>query len=99
MPRSRDDRSADRPRATVGGAFIEAWRRVLRAPALAAAMLVITVLMALPLSFVLRGMLEDHLGSSLQADRAAEGWNAAWAGEFAGPAQGLGRTFTYELPG
>jgi len=99
MPRSRDDRSADRPRATIVGAFVEAWRRVLRAPALAAAMLVITLLMALPLSFVLRGMLEDHLGSSLEGDRAAQGWNAAWAGEFEAQAQGLGRTFNYEILG
>lgn len=99
MPRSRDDRLPDRPGATVTGAFVEAWRRVLRAPALAAAMLVVTLLMALPLSFVLRGMLDEHLGSSLEAGRAADGWNAAWAGEFAGQAQGLGRTFSYEILG
>ena len=99
MPSSPDGIVAARPRATVLGAFLEGWRRVLRAPVLAIGVLVATLLLALPLSVALRGMLEEHLGSSLQAEQALNGWNAGWAAEFGAQAQGLGRTFTHEILG
>jgi hypothetical protein len=83
----------------VFGAFLEGWRRVLRAPVLAAAVLFATFLIALPLAIVVRHSLESHLGASLEADRALQGWNAGWAAEYAGQAQGLGRTFTHEILG
>src|SRR4030095_453495 len=98
MPSSPDP-GAVRPRATVLGAFLEGWRRVLRAPALALGVLGLTFLLALRLAMALRGMLEEHLGSSLEADRAAAEWNAGWAAEFGAQAQGLGRTFTHEILG
>ncbi len=62
-------------------------------------MLAATFLLALPLAIVLQGALETHLGPSLEADRAATGWNAGWASEFGAQAQGLGRTFTHEILG
>lgn len=99
MPFSPDASEAGRPRATVLGAFFEGWRRVLRAPVLAVGVLVATLLLALPLSIALRGMLEEHLGSSLQAEQALTGWNSGWAAEFGAQAQGLGRTFTHEILG
>ena len=86
-------------RTPVLGAFVEGWRRVLAAPAVALGVLVATFLTALPLAIVLRESLREHLGSSLQADQAAAGWNAGWASEFAQQAQGIGRTFTYEILG
>src|SRR5713101_5382948 len=86
-------------RATVFGAFIEGWRRVLSAPLVTLAVLVATFLTALPLALVLRGMLAEHLGSSLEADQAIGGWNARWAAEFTQQAQGVGRTFTHEILG
>jgi hypothetical protein len=55
--------------------------------------------LALPLSLALRGMLTEHLGSSVVAERAAWGWESGWAAEFAAQAQGLGRTFTHEILG
>jgi hypothetical protein len=83
----------------VAGAFLEGWRRVVRAPALTAAIVLATLLLALPPAIALGGMIEDHLGSSLEADRAATGWHAGWAAEFGAQAQGLGRTFTHEILG
>ena len=99
MRSSPDAAVAARPRATVLGAFVEGWRRVLRAPALAVGVLVATFLLAFALSVALRGMLEEHLGSSLEAEGALNTWNSRWATEFGAQAQGLGRTFTHEILG
>jgi hypothetical protein len=99
MPSSPDPVASSQRRATILGAFIEGWRRVLRAPALSASLLIATFLLALPLAIALGGMIEDHLGASVEADAAAAGWHARWAGEFAAQAQGLGRTFTHEILG
>jgi hypothetical protein len=86
-------------RATVLGAFLEGWRRVLRAPAITLGVLAVLFLLALPLGLALRGMLTEHLGSSAVAERAAYGWDAGWAAEFGAQAQGIGRTFTHEILG
>jgi hypothetical protein len=56
-------------------------------------------LLALPLGLALRGMLTEHLGASVVAERAAYGWDAGWAAEFGAQAQGIGRTFTHEILG
>jgi hypothetical protein len=92
-------RVPDRRRSTAIGAFLEGWRRVIRAPAVTASVLVATFLLALPLAMALGGMLEAHLGRSLESDQALAGWDAGWASEFASQAQGLGRTFTHEILG
>lgn len=98
MP-SLPDSSAVRPRATVLGAFLEGWRRALNAPVLTASILGATFLLSLPLAIALGGMIEDHLGRSLEAEGAVTGWNAPWAAEFGAQAQGLGRTFSHEILG
>jgi hypothetical protein len=81
------------------GSFLEGWRRVIRAPFLTGGVLLATLLCAMPAAMVLRGMIEAHLGPSLEANRAAQGWNAGWAVEFSQQAQGVGRTFTHEILG
>ena len=81
------------------GSFLEGWRRVLHAPALAAGILAATFVAALPMAVVMKGSIERHLGSSLEADRAAAGWHASWAAEFSTQAEGLARTFTPEVIG
>lgn len=81
------------------GAWLEGWRRVLKAPALSASLLVLTLAMALPLGAALGGMIQDHLGASTVAEGPAWNWDAGWAAEFAAAAQGLGRTFTHEIIG
>lgn len=72
---------------------------MLRAPALAAGIVIATFVFALPMALLVRDALEDHLGPSLQADEAVTAWNAGWAAEFAAGATGLGRTFTHEILG
>lgn len=81
------------------GSFLEGWRRVIRAPFLAGGVLVATLLCALPATMVMRSQIEEHLGSSLESDRALGGWNAGWAVEFSQRTPGLGRTFTHEILG
>jgi hypothetical protein len=98
MPPSPDLRKTWSP-APIFGAFLEGWRRVLRAPALAASMLAATFLLALPLGLVMQRSLETHLGRSLEADTAANGWNAGWAAEYGAQAKGVERTFGYEMLG
>jgi hypothetical protein len=68
-------------------------RRVRRAPALVAGVWALTLLVSLPLAAVMRGMLAQHLGSSLAADSAATGVNYDWMQEFADQASGVGVTF------
>jgi len=68
-------------------------RRVNRAPAILLGAWALTLLVSLPLTFALRGMLKQHLGGSLAADTSASGVNADWMQEFADQATGLGVTF------
>ena len=88
-----------RPRASVLGAWLEGWRRVLAAPAITLSVAAITFLTALPLAIVVGKQMETHLGSSLEADRAAGGWNSIWVKDFEAQATGLGKTFTHEILG
>jgi hypothetical protein len=64
-----------------------------------AALFAVTLLMAVPLSYVLRGMLAAHLGASLAADAAAAGANNEWWQEFTAQASGLGQTFVPSIIG
>lgn len=91
--------SDQRPRATVLGAFIEGWRRTLRAPGVTAGVWLVTTLVTLPLAAVLHDDIVTHLGPSTMAERALEGWDLDWTGEFASQAQGVSATFTREIVG
>ena len=75
------------------GAAIDGMRRVNRAPAVLLCVWALTLLVSLPLGLVLRGMLAQHLGSSLEAESAAAGVNYAWMQEFSEQATGVGVTF------
>jgi hypothetical protein len=74
-------------------------RRVNGAPAVLAGMCLVTLLVALPLSLALRGLLAAHLGDSVAAERAAAGVNYDWWQEFSAQASGLGTTFTPGIVG
>lgn len=74
-------------------------RRVNRAPLVVAGLVATTLLIALPLSFVLRGMIEAHLGNSLAADTVAAGTSYDWWQEFSAQASGLGTTFVPSIIG
>jgi hypothetical protein len=73
--------------------------RVCRAPAVLAGVLAITFLLALPFGLVLRGMLQESLGSSLAAEPAAAGVNWDWWQWFSSQATGVGETFTPRVIG
>jgi hypothetical protein len=96
---SEADLRIDRPRASILGAFLEGWRRVLRAPMITLGVFALTLLTALPLAIALRGQIERHLGSSLEADRLLEGWNAVWASEFSRQTTIPGGALTHEILG
>jgi hypothetical protein len=74
-------------------ALADGVRRVNRAPALLAGAWAATLLVTAPLAVALRGMIAQHLGSSLAADSAATGVNYDWMQEFSEQATGLGVTF------
>jgi len=73
--------------------------RVNRAPAVLLGVLFATFLAALPLGLTLRGMIAQHLGASLAAERAANGVNYEWWQEFQDQAAGVGTTFTPSILG
>jgi hypothetical protein len=84
---------------TTLGAFRDGIRRVNQAPLLVAGMVLVTLLIALPLSIALRGMLEAHLGASAAGEIAADRTNYEWWEEFTAQATGLGTTFTPSIIG
>lgn len=98
MPSSPDLGRA-RPRATVLGAFVEGWRRALRAPVVTVGVLALTWLIAMPLASGLRDQISQQLGASRTGDRVAGGWDDEWAAEFAADAHGIASSFTHEVLG
>src|ERR687894_1382004 len=74
-------------------------RCVNAAPAILAGVVLLTFLVALPLSIALRGMLEAHLGNSLAAESAVRGVNHNWWQEFSGQATALATTFVPSIIG
>jgi hypothetical protein len=84
---------------TSTSAFREGFRRVNRAPSVLVGMFLVTLLVALPLSLALRGMIDSHLGQSLVADSVASGVNYEWWQEFSAQAVGLASTFSPSVIG
>jgi hypothetical protein len=74
-------------------------RRVRRAPAMLLGVLALTLLLALPLGLVVRGMIAGSFGASLAADTAESGVNSEWWDLFSSQASGLGKTFTPRIIG
>jgi hypothetical protein len=62
-------------------------------------MFLVTLLIALPLSIALRGMIEAQLNDSLVADTLATGNRYDWWQEFLAQASGLGTTFVPSVVG
>lgn len=84
---------------TALSAFRDGLRRVRHAPVVVVGAVLLTLLVALPLSLALRGMIEAHLGSSLAADAVASGTSYDWWQEFSAQASGLGATFVPSIIG
>jgi hypothetical protein len=79
--------------------FVEGARRVWRAPALTAGLWLVTIGVTVPPAIALHQSIEDHLGSSLAADSAAEGVNARWMQEFNGSSLPLAPTLRTDVIG
>jgi hypothetical protein len=84
---------------TAPAALRDGIRRVNGAPMVLAGMFALTLFVALPLSYALRGMIETHLGHSLAAEEAAAGTNYDWWQEFSAQARGLATTFVPSITG
>jgi hypothetical protein len=84
---------------TAAAAFRDGIRRVNGAPMVLAGMFAVTLFVALPLSYALRGMIAAHLGQSLAAEAAAAGTNYDWWQEFSAGATGVGTTFVPSIVG
>src|SRR4029077_4982392 len=80
-------------RVSAIGAWLDGIRRVNRAPAILLGVWALTLLVSVPLTLALRGMLAQHLAASLAADTSASGVNYDWMQEFSDQASGLGTTF------
>ncbi len=80
-------------------AYRDGLRRVNGALVLVAGMALVTLLVALPLSLVVRDAIESHLGQSLAAEAVAEGASFEWWQEFAAQASGVAATFGPSLIG
>ncbi len=76
---------------------LAAWRdgfaRVNRAPMVLLGVWLMTVAISTPLALVMRAMIAQQLGSSVEADQAAAGVDYDWMQEFENQASGLGVTF------
>ena len=84
---------------SAASAFRAGIARLNRAPLVVAAMVAVTLLVALPLSLALRDMIETHLGSSLMAEAVAADTSYDWWQEFSAQATGLGTTFVPSIIG
>jgi hypothetical protein len=84
---------------TVGGAWREGLRRVRRAPSLVVLMWALTVVVTIPPAIALADAVEAHLGSSIEAESAADGVNYDWLQEFRAAAGPLGRSLRPEVIG
>ncbi len=84
---------------TAWAAWRDGVRRVNGAPVVLFGMVLLTLLVALPMSLALRGMIATHLGDSLYGDALAAGANYDWWQEFSAQATGLGTTFVPSILG
>jgi hypothetical protein len=73
-------------------AFRDGVLRVARAPAVLTGTWLVTLLVGVPLALAMRGMIAQHLGPSLAAERVAAGVDWDWWQEFLAQATGLGTT-------
>jgi hypothetical protein len=98
MPSSSDHAAVSRAaRTTALGAYLEGWRRALKAPYVVAGLLVMTLLTTVPLAIVVGSSLEGSFGSSQEAEQALAGWNQEWVGPLADA--GVAGTLVTEIMG
>jgi hypothetical protein len=84
---------------TAARIVLEGARRVCRAPALIAGLWLLTIGVTVPPAIALHQSIEDHLGSSLAADSAADGVNARWMQEFSSSSRPFAPTLRTDVIG
>ncbi len=80
-------------------ALVTGLQRMLGAPMLIAVLYLAGLTVALPLAFVMRGVLQESIGASLVDERMTAGFDLQWYGEFASGASGLEETFGPSVTG
>ena len=82
---------------------LDAWKdgvqRVRKAPAILIGAFAITVFSTLPMAFVLHASIATHLGNSMAAVEAVEGFNLDWWQEFSTQTSSLSETFSPSIIG
>ena len=82
---------------------LDAWKdgvqRVRKAPAILVGAFAITVFSTLPMAFVLHASIATHLGNSMAAVEAVEGFNLDWWQEFSTQTSSLSETFSPSIIG
>jgi hypothetical protein len=73
--------------------FTAGLRRVIRTPALACWIYLALIVLAFPLTAVMRNVLRESIGSSLVHQSLRQGFDLDWFGEFAAGHSGLAKTF------
>ncbi len=80
-------------------ALIKGFWRVISSPGLIVWLWLVSVVVALPLAWVMSESIESSLGGSLVSDKLREGFDMEWFGEFESEAKGLETTFTPTVTG
>jgi hypothetical protein len=79
--------------------WLAGMRRVRRAPFMLLVLWLVTMVVTIPPALALRDSISRHLGSSVEADTAADGINLDWFQEFRAQAGPLGRSLRSDVIG
>ena len=86
-------------RVSALGVWLQGIRRVRRAKSLVLLLWLATLAVTIPPAIELHNAVKTHLGSSLEADSAADGVNFDWLQEFRAQADPLGRSLRPDVIG
>jgi hypothetical protein len=84
---------------TVFQCFFDGFGRVRRSPALIFWVFLASLIIALPLTAVMREILRDSFGTSLVQEKMRQGFDLDWYGEFSSTASGIAGTFGPSIVG
>lgn len=80
-------------------AFATGLKRVVNSPAVVFWLYLASVILALPLAWAMKGILEGAIGSSLVHEKLRQGFDLAWYGEFSFERRGLATSFGPDVIG
>jgi hypothetical protein len=97
--RSSSDGTTERSPTPVLGAFLEGWRRALRAPQIAGIIVGLTIAVPAFLGVWLHRAIVADLGSTVTTEVLTERWPTTWADEFSARGPEVARSFSHEILG